>query len=139
LRIRITQLAGLADTWKPIRHEIAVVPPDSIVQVLEDWIVVSSPDIIRVTSPIDELKLKEGDTILRYARLGEGWADAWAQGCWYKNANLDFVVEPDGGGCGSERCAGKVTKPGVQTWWVHIKLPDGRNGWMPAANLAIAD
>ena len=50
-----------------------------MVEVLEDVIVVDAPDIVRVTEPIDGLNLKDGDTILRYARLGEGWADFWVQ------------------------------------------------------------
>ena len=70
--IRVLLTAGLADTWKSTRHEVGSVPAGTIVDVLEDLIVVDAPDIVRVTEPIEGLKLKDGDTILRYARLGEG-------------------------------------------------------------------
>ena len=70
------------------------------------------------------MKLHEGDTILRYARLGEGWDDLWADGYWYKQANADFIAEPDGAGCGGgDRCSGKVTKVGSQMRWFNIEPP----------------
>ena len=86
-----------------------------MVDVLEDMIVVDAPDIVRVTRPIEGVKVKEGDTILRYARLGEGFADFWADGCWYKDVDAGFIVEPDGGGCGGPDCPAKVTKMGRQS------------------------
>ena len=127
--LQVVQLAGVADTWKPTRREIGSVRAGTMVEVLEDLIVVEAPDIVWVSRPIEEMKLHEGDTILRYARLGEGWADLWANGCWYKQANADFIVEPDGAGCGGDRCSAKVTKMGSQMWWFHIKLPNGKTGW----------
>ena len=136
--LRVVQLAGIADSWKPTRREIASVPEGTIVEVLEDVIVVDAPDIVWVTNPIEELNLKKGDKVLRYAHLGEGWADFWAEGCWYKAANADFITEPDGGGCGGTRCAAKVTKMGKQTWWFRIKLPNGRSGWTQSQNLDLS-
>ena len=136
--LRVLRLAGIADTWKPTRREIGSVPEGTMVEVLEDVIVVDAPDIVWVTKPIEELKVKEGDTILRYARLGEGWADFWVGGCWYKNSNADFIIEPDGGGCGGSRCSAKVTKPGIQTWWYRIKLPGGKVGWTQSQNLDLS-
>jgi hypothetical protein len=99
-----------------------------MVEVLEDLIVVEAPDLVWVARPIEEMKLHEGDTILRFARLWEGWADLWANGCWYKQGNADFIVEPDGAGCGGDRCSAKVTKMGSQMGWFHIKLADGKTG-----------
>ena len=133
--VRVLQTAGIADTWKPTRREIGSVPTGTIVEVLEDLIVVDAPDIVSVSRSIEGLNLKEGDTILRFARLGEGWADFWAAGCWYKEANADFIVEPDGGGCGGARCSAKVTKMGSQMWWFHIKLPNGKTGWTLSQSL----
>jgi len=62
----------VSDTWKGTRHEIAAVPAGTTVEVLEDLIVVDAPDIVWVSGPIEEMNLKQGDTILRYARLGGG-------------------------------------------------------------------
>ena len=98
--LRVAISAAIADTWKPSLREIGSVPAGTMVEVLEDMIVVDAPDIVRVSRPIAGLNLKEGDTILRYARLGEGSADLWTDGCWYKEADAGFITEPDGGAAG---------------------------------------
>ena len=136
--LRVVQLAGIADTWKPTRREIGSIPAGTLVEVLEDLIVVDAPDIVWVSASIEDMKLKRGDTILRYARLGEGWADLWVQGCWYQEANAGFIVEPDGAGCGDSACPAKVTKMGRQMWWFHVKLPNGKTGWMLSQSLDLS-
>ena len=120
--VRVQLSAKIADTWKPSLKEIGLVVAGTNVEVLEDMIVVDGPDIVRVTRPVAGLNVKEGDTILRYTRLGEGSSDLWTGGCWYKDANSEFIVEPDGGGCGGSDCAAKVTKMGKQKWWLRIRL-----------------
>jgi hypothetical protein len=137
-RLRVLQLAGISDSWKPERREVGSVKAGTMVEVLEDVIVIDAPDIVRVMEPITGLKLKEGDTILRYARLGEGWADFWAEGCWYKEADGGFITEPDGGGCGGSSCSARVTKMGRQTQWFRIKLPSGKVGWTQSQNLDLS-
>jgi hypothetical protein len=137
-RLRVQQTAGIANSWKPERREIASVPAGTMVEVMEDVIVVDAPDIVRVTESMAELKLKEGDTILRYARLGEGVADFWADGCWYKEASGNFIIEPDGGGCGGSSCSARVTKLGRQAWWFRIKLPSGKTGWTLSQSLDLS-
>jgi hypothetical protein len=137
--IRVHQTAGLADTWRPTRREVASVPSGTVVDVLEDLIVVDAPDIVRVTQSISEMNVKEGDTLLRFARLDDGTADFWVDGCWYKDINADFIVGPDGGGCGGSDCSARVTKMGKQSWWVHIKLPNGKTGWTQSLNLDVPE
>ena len=127
--LKVAHLAGVADSWKPTRREIGTVPEGAMVEVIEDLIVVDAPDIVFVSAPIGEMNLKEGDTILRYARLGEASADLWTDGCWYKEVRADFVIEPDGAGCGGSDCSARVTKLGRQMWWFRIKLPNGKTGW----------
>ena len=136
--VKVAHLAGVSDTWKETRHEIAAVRGGTTVEILEDLIVVDAPDIVRVSAPIEEMNLKQGDTILRYARLGEGWADLWANNCWYKQANAEFIVEPDGAGCGGDHCSARVTKMGKQMWWFHIKLPNGKSGWTLSQSLDLS-
>ena len=136
--LKVFFLAGLADTWKSGRREIAAVPAGTTVEVTEDLIVVDAPDVVWVSTSIDELHVKPGDTILRYARLGEGWADMWIDGCWYKDADGGFITEPDGGGCGGSSCAARVTKLGRQMWWFHVRLPDGKTGWMLSQSLDLS-
>jgi len=138
--LRIQQLGQLYDTWKPAtRRQVGTVQAGSAVEVLEDLIVIDSPDIVRVMQPIEELKLNQGDQILRYAHLGEGFFDIWANGCWYEDLDASFIIEPDGGGCGGEKCSAKVTKPGLQAWWFRIKLPDGKTGWTQSDNIDLGD
>jgi hypothetical protein len=127
--VQVRLSAKIADTWKPSLKEIGSVLAGTTVEVLEDMIVVDAPDIVRVTGPVAGLNIKEGDTILRYARVGEGTSDFWTGSCWYKDANSEFIVEPDGGGCGGSDCSAKVTKMGKQKWWVRIRLPGGQVGW----------
>jgi hypothetical protein len=138
LPLRVMQRAGIADSWKPTRREIASIPAGTMVDVLEDVIVVDAPDVVWVTKPNEELKVKEGDTILRYAHLEEGWADLWVQGCWYKDADAGFITDPDGGGCEGANCAAKVTKVGRQTWWFRVRLPNGKSGWTQSQNLDLS-
>jgi hypothetical protein len=138
VQLKVVQLAGISDSWKDTRREIGSVAAGTQVDVLEDVVVVDAPDVVRVTDSITELKLKEGDTILRFARLGEGWADFWAEGCWYKDADAGFITEPDSGGCGGSSCSARVTKMGRQTWWFRIKVPGGKTGWTQSQNLDLS-
>lgn len=138
--LKIQQLGQLYDTWKPAtRRQIGTIPAGIMVQPLEDWIVIDAPDIVRVMQPIEALKLNEGDQILRFAHLGEGFADIWANGCWYEDLDGGFITEPDGAGCGGESCTAKVTKPGRQSWWFRIKLPDGKTGWTQSDTIDLGD
>ena len=136
--LKVVLLADMADTWKSTRREVGVVPVGTLVEVMEDIIVVDAPDIVWVSRPIDEMKLKQGDTILRYARLGEASADLWTDGCWYKEVRADFVIEPDGAGCGGSDCSARVTKLGRQMWWFRIKLPNGKTGWTLSQSLDLS-
>lgn len=136
--LKVSFLAGVADTWKPTRRETASVAAGTLVEVLEDLIVVEAPDVVWVSNAIEAMNLKQGDTILRYARLGEGWADLWTDGCWYKDADGGFITEPDGGGCGGSSCSAKVTKMGRQMWWFHVRLPNGKTGWMLSQSLDLS-
>jgi hypothetical protein len=128
-RLRTSVAGTLADTWKPARKQTATFQADIDIEVLETLIVVESPDILWINLEMPSLKAKAGDKLLRYARLEEGFADLWINGCWYKDFDDSFVTEPDGGGCASANCAAKVTRPGHQTWWFHIKFPNGQTGW----------
>ena len=136
--LKVLLLAGVADTWKATRREITSVPAGTAVEVLEDLIVVEAPDIVWVSTSVEAMKIKQGDTILRYARLGEGWADLWTEGCWYKDADGGFITEPDGAGCGGSQCSAKVTKLGRQMWWFHVRLPNGKTGWMLSQSLDLS-
>ena len=93
---------------------------------------VSKPDLITVTSPIPELQLNRGDSLLRYTDYGEGNADFWVDGRWYGDADGAFITEAEGTGCQSQ-CKARVTEPGRKKWWFRVRLADRRVGWTDAA------
>lgn len=123
--------AVVFDSWKPGRHRMTTVPAGNTVLLLAGLNVVHQPDIVVVTSPIPQLQLSAGDTLLRYAYEGEGVADFWAKGRWYRKLDGSFIKNADGSGCQSN-CKARVVRTGVKTWWFHIRLPDGRSGWTDA-------
>lgn len=125
-----TRMSGtLFDTWKPARKPIATFGADTEVSVVESISVVESPAILRASKQIPQLKTEAGDQLLRYSRFPEGFADLWINGCWYKHVDASFVIEPNGEGCSHADCAAKVTKPGRETLWFRVKLPNGKTGW----------
>jgi hypothetical protein len=126
--------AMVFDTWKPLRRRIAVLEDGTPVIVLSGLSEVSKPDLITVTSPLPELQLKPGDSLLRYISRGEGYGDFWAKGRWYNALDGSFVTEADGTGCQSH-CKARVTEPGRQTWWFRVRLTDQRTGWTEALNM----
>jgi len=81
-----------------------------------------------VLADIPQLGLHPGDIILRYMYRGEGFADIWAGGKWYREYDCSFVTEKDGAGCGTN-CAARVASEGNKSWWVQVKTADGTTGW----------
>jgi hypothetical protein len=90
--------------------------------------VVYKPDIVTITAPMPQFGLNVGDTILRYTYEGEGFADFWIKGRWYKELDGSFLTEQDGNGC-SKNCSGKVTQLGQKEEWSRVRLQDGRDAW----------
>jgi hypothetical protein len=64
-----------------------------------------------------------GDRVSVYNYRGEGNYRAWAKG---KMTDVDLSVGPSGS---QEGPFGKMEKRPVQTWWVQLKMPDGKSGW----------
>ena len=88
-----------------------------------------TPDRVLVKHSIPDLGLNPGDVILRYMYLGEGHANIWVKGSWYKNEDCTFITEKNRSGCLRD-CSAIVTQVGVKEWWVKVKLKDGRIGWV---------
>jgi hypothetical protein len=123
--------ATVFDTWKPARHRIAVLEAGTPVALLSGLSEVSKPDLVIVTSPVPELRLNLGDSLLRYTYRGEGAADLWAKGRWYSNVDAAFITNLDGTGCGS-KCSAHEVEPGRKAWWFRVQLADHRIGWTSA-------
>jgi len=125
--------APIFDSWMEGGQQIARLSVGDEVTALEGLSVVTKPDVIVVTSTIQDMQLVAGDTMLRYTYLGEGNADFWANGRWYSNFDGSFVRESDGSGCQSH-CKARVVEPGEKVWWFRVRIPDGRIGWTNARN-----
>jgi hypothetical protein len=127
-KFRMEHAAVIYDTWKSGHKKIADLSRNSSVRALGKLSVVYEPDEILVTAPISKLGLNSGDAIYRYTVEGEGFADFWVNGRWYKEYDGSFIVETDGNGC-SKNCTARVTNNGRKEDWSHVGLPDGRDGW----------
>jgi hypothetical protein len=127
-RFRLDHPALIYDTWTAKRNKIGNLARGAIVSGLLKLSVVYKPDIVTITAPMPQFGLNVGDTILRYTYEGEGFADFWIKGRWYKELDGSFLTEQDGNGC-SKNCSGKVTQLGQKEEWSHIRLQDGRDAW----------
>ena len=127
-RYKMEQAVGVYDTWKAERKKIADVARGTVVSGLRKLSVVYEPDVIAITADMPKLGVKAGDTILRYTVEGEGFADFWVKGRWYKEFDGSFITEPDTNGC-SKNCSGKVANVGRKEEWANVRLQDGREGW----------
>jgi hypothetical protein len=127
-RYKIEHATSVYDTWMTTGKKIAELPRGSIVSGLRKLSVVYEPDVVTITAPMPQLGLNVDDTIFRYTYEGEGFADFWIKGRWYKEFDGSFITEQDGNGC-SKNCSGKVTKVGRKEEWSNVRLQDGREGW----------
>jgi hypothetical protein len=127
-RFRLDRPTLIYDTWTSKRNKIGDLTRGAIVSGLFKLSVVYKPDIVTITAPMPQFGLNVGDTILRYTYEGEGFADFWIKGRWYKELDGSFLTEQDGNGC-SKNCSGKVTQLGQKEEWSRVRLQDGRDAW----------
>ena len=127
-RFKLDHSTSIYDTWASKRNKIGGLARGAIVSGLSKLTVVYKPDIVTITAPMPQFGLNVGDTILRYTYEGEGFADFWIKGRWYKELDGSFLTEQDGNGC-SKNCSGNVTQPGQKEEWSRVRLPDGRDAW----------
>lgn len=123
----------LFSTWEEGRKPVSKVSKGQIVTGETGVHVTWEPDRIQVQQPIAELQVEPGDIILRYMYLGEGFANIWAKGRWWKGYDCTFVVEKDARGC-VWGCAAKVVAEGRRDWWVRVRTSQGSVGWAKEEN-----
>jgi hypothetical protein len=87
------------------------------------------PDRFLVKRPIPRFSLTVGDVILQYAEWGEGAADLWAKGVWYKS--FDWGETEDGNLILSDDNV-TIVEHGSREWWIQVKTASGKTGWVLA-------
>lgn len=125
---RLHDSVAVFDTWKSKRHLVAKLAAGTPVTLVSGLSQITLPDLITLTSPVVQLGLHPGDTLLRYTEWGEGNADVWAKGRWYADADLGWVRNADGSGCQSI-CKAQEREHGQKVWWFQVRLAEGRLGW----------
>jgi hypothetical protein len=118
------------DTWKHSRHEIAQLSKGDQVIGVTGVVITFKPGVIRMDRDLPEQNLKQGDTILTYTYVGEGFSAVWFKGNYYSQFDLTFVKAPDGGGCSGAHCAATLVDSGKHVWWAEVKLKSGKVGWV---------
>jgi hypothetical protein len=98
---------------------------------------VDAPDIVWVFTPIEEMNLEQGDTILSYARFSEGWADLWSDGCWLKRYAPTLSLSR-WRRLRRFKLRGESHQDGRQTWWFCIQFPNRKTGWTLSQSLGLA-
>ncbi len=127
-RFKIEHTTSIYETWMTKRQKVGELQRGTIVHGLAKLSVVYEPDVVTITAAMPQLALKVSDTIFRYSYQGEGFADFWIKGRWYKEFDGSFITEQDGNGC-SKNCSGEVTKVGRKEEWSNVRLQDGREAW----------
>ncbi|HEX6803101.1 MAG TPA: hypothetical protein VF133_05415 [Terriglobales bacterium] len=126
---KVTKESVLYSSWAEDRTKVGNLRPGSDVVGLTGIHLTLQPDKIRVDVAIPELGVQPGDVILRYMYRGEGFADLWAGGQWHKDYDSSFITEKEDAGC-MRGCAAHVLEDGEKQWWVNVKLPSGKTGWV---------
>ncbi len=103
------------DTWEAKRRAIARLSKGQKAVGVTGVVITSRPGVIRMNADMPELGLRRGDNILTYTYQGEGVWSAWFKGRFYPELEITF---------------GTPTDVGKHSWWVQVRLSDGRTGWV---------
>jgi hypothetical protein len=115
-------------TWRKGRTEITKLRAGEEVTALTGVHITHKPDRILMKQAIPDLGLKPGDVVLRYMYLGEGYANIWFNGAWHKSEDCSFIAEKGARNCAD--CLAVFTEEGDKEWWVKVKTPSGKIGWV---------
>jgi hypothetical protein len=118
----------LYSNWKGDRKLITMLKPPEVVTGISGVHITLEPDRIQVLQPVPELQLRPGDIVLRYMSHGEGFADIWTKGKWFRQHDCSFIAEKNSSGCLFD-CSAKVIAEGRKDWWVQVRTTQGQTGW----------
>ena len=128
----VSKDVALYSTWKNEREPVTTLKKGQVVAGLTGVHLTFEPDRIQVLQPLPELGLQPGDIILLYMNRGEGFADIWANGKWWKEYDCSFIAAQNDPSC-LGKCSAKEILKGRKEWWVQVKTSDGLTGWSKAA------
>ncbi len=125
----VKQNTATYSTWKEGRKPAVALRKGEIVTGLTGVHLTLQPDRIQVLQPIPELNAVPGEIILRYMYRGEGFADIWVNGKFYREYDCSFIAERMDGGC-SRNCQARVVSDGRKEWWVQVRSAPGAVAWV---------
>ena len=108
---------------------VATLPANSRVEALGGHVRTRGVPFVVTRAQAD---YRPGERLIVYTYLGEGIFRTWREGRW-EEADLGFSLH---GGTPGERCEasaecfGHLERTLVSTWWVQVRLPDGRLAWV---------
>jgi hypothetical protein len=105
------------------------------VRALGGLVITYRPGLIHIDRDIPEAHLKQGDTILTYTFLGEGYSQVWINGFFHDEYDISFTKWPDGTGCGNAHCAATYVDLGKKAWWAELQLASGATAWVNMENI----
>ena len=126
----VAQLSTMHPSWEDSRSVVATLKVGEKVTGITGVLVVRKPDRFLVKRPIAHLSLKAGDVILQYVEWGEGSADLWAKGVWYKSFDWGQTGEDGDLVLSDENIT--LVEHGSSEWWVQVKTLRGKVGWVLA-------
>jgi len=115
-------------SWRGNRTKLVMLKAGEGVTGLTGVYIIRKPDRYLVKQTSTAFSLKTGDVILQYAEWGEGAADLWANGHWYKN--FGSGVTDDDNRLVLDENSFKLVAHGIKEWWVQVKRVDGQTGWV---------
>jgi hypothetical protein len=126
----VNKQSKMYSSWQSNRNLVATLKAGEKVTGLTGVLISRKPDRFLVKQPTPYFSLKVGDVILQYAEWGEGAADLWAKGVWYKS--FDWGQTEEGDLILSDDNV-TLVEHGSREWWVQVKTLSGKMGWVHAS------
>jgi hypothetical protein len=74
--------------------------------------------------------LAQGDEVLGYGLHSDSLISFWGKGVSFKESYENIALKGSCGFADQTQCHVNITKPGVQEWWMQLKIGNGVTGWI---------